>query len=189
MVSVLTRSAALAAFLVGVAEVDAQAIQGPVLSQTITEQSLSLRYEIEAAETAVDLCEANHLHAVVVIVDSRGNTKLQMVGDQGNHNFLEEARRKARTAVMMRRSTGALKEALSANPSMRIPPDLDFLVVPGGIPFRTGSEVVGAIGVAGGEPALADQCAKAGINKLSPYLLPDESGEPQLNSPPSGARR
>jgi uncharacterized protein GlcG (DUF336 family) len=153
---------------------NAQVAPDAVRTQIITEKSLSLRYEIEAATAAVDACAANHVHPIVVIVDSRGNTKLQMVGDRSNYNLLDEARRKARTAAFMHQSTAALLRALNANPSMRIPPDPEFLVIPGGAPFRAGSEVVGAIGVAGGAPDLVDSCAEAAVNKLREYLHPEE---------------
>jgi uncharacterized protein GlcG (DUF336 family) len=140
----------------------------------ITEKSISLRYEIDAAQTAVDTCALNSVRAIVVIVDTRGNTMLQMVGDRANYNLLDEARRKARTAVMTRRNTADLQKDLAANPKMRISPDPDFLVMPGGAPFRAGEEVVGAIGVAGGAPELVNSCAEAGIAKLKDYLHPQE---------------
>jgi uncharacterized protein GlcG (DUF336 family) len=155
-----------------------------VLTQVITEKSLSLRYAIEAGQAAIDACSANHLRAIAVIVDARGNTRLQMVGDRGNYNLLDEARRKARTAALMRRSTTAIQQALAANPTMRIPPDPDFLVIPGGVPFSAGSEIVGAIGIAGGSPELLNNCAQAGVDKLKEYLHPEE---PRANASRAGA--
>jgi uncharacterized protein GlcG (DUF336 family) len=154
---------------------NAQAAPDAVLSQVITEKSLSLHYEIDAANAVIDTCTQHHVHAIVVIVDNRGNTKLQMVGDRANYNLLDEARRKARTAALTRRSTAALQTSLAANPSFRIPPDPDFLLLPGGTPFRAGSEIVGAIGVSGGAPEVVDSCAQAGVDRLKQYLHPEES--------------
>jgi len=167
----------------------AQAVhaQDAVLSQTVTIKSLAMRYQIEAGEAAIGACAANQVHATVVIVDSAGNTRLQMVGDGGKYSFLEEARRKARTSAMMRQSTATLQKSLAANPAMRIPPDTDFLVIPGGVPIRAGSEVVGAIGVAGGEPQENDSCAQAGADKLKELLYPEESATtaPRPNTQPA----
>ena len=168
-----TTSAVSAALLAALKIASAQVAPDAVVTQAITEKSLALHYEIEAAEAAIDACAANHLRAIVVIVDARGNTKLQMVGDRGNYNLLDEARRKARTAALMRRSTIDLQQALAANPRMRIPPDSDFLIISGGTPIRAGSEIVAAIGVAGGAPEQMEGCAQAGADKLAPYLHPE----------------
>jgi uncharacterized protein GlcG (DUF336 family) len=177
MLYLSARSAVLAALLATLGTLKAQVAPDAVLTQVITEKSLSMRYEIEAADAAIGACAANQVHAIVVIVDARGNTKLQMVGDRGNYNLLDEARRKARTTALIRRSTATLQKALAANSNMRIPPDPDFLVIPGGVPFRAGSEIVGAIGVTGGAPELVDGCAQAGVEKLKQYLHPEEPSQ------------
>jgi uncharacterized protein GlcG (DUF336 family) len=168
------RAVASAAVVAGFSLLNAQVAPDAVLTHVITERSLSLRYEIESANAAIQTCALEHVHATVVIVDSRGNTKLQMVGDGGNYNLLDEARRKARTAVLMSRSTATLLKTLAANPNMHIPPDTDFLVVAGGVPFRAGSDMVGAIGVAGGPPEFVDGCAESAVEKLVQYLHPEE---------------
>jgi uncharacterized protein GlcG (DUF336 family) len=174
MLNRLTTSAVSAALLVALEIANAQVAPDAVVTQVISEKSLALHYEIEAAEAAIDACAANQVRAIVVIVDTRGNTKLQMVGDLGNYNLLDEARRKARTSALTRRSTAALQKSLAANQNMRIPPDTDFLVLPGGAIIRAGSEIIGAIGVAGGAPDVVDSCAQAGVEKLRPYLHPEE---------------
>jgi uncharacterized protein GlcG (DUF336 family) len=162
--------AAIAALSSALSAAGAQVAPEVVQTRLITEKSIAMRYEIEAAKAAIDACSSDHVRAVVVMVDSLGNTMLQMVGDRANYNLLDEARRKARTAAMTRRNTADLQKDLAANPKMRIPPDPDFLVMPGGAPFRAGEEVVGAIGVAGGGLEQDDKCAQTGIEEIGHLL-------------------
>jgi uncharacterized protein GlcG (DUF336 family) len=158
--------AALSSALSAAAQVAPEIVQ----TRLITEKSIAMSYEIEAAKAAIDACSLDHVRAVVVIVDSRGNTMLQMVGDRANYSLLDEARRKARTAAMTRRNTADLQKDLAANPKMRVPPDPDFLVLPGGAPFRAAQEVVAAIGVAGGGLEQDDKCAQMGIEEIRHLL-------------------
>ena len=83
MLLVFSESAVWAVLLATLGTMNAQVAPDAVITQVITEKSLSMRYEIEAAEAAIDACAANQVHATVVIVDARGNTRLQMVGDRG----------------------------------------------------------------------------------------------------------
>lgn len=178
-----------AAFVAAMSPVQAQVAPDAVLTQPVTLKSLSLKYQLEAGQAAIDACAANHVPATVVIVDSGGNVRMQMVSDDGHSSLLDEARRKAHTAASLRRSTTDLAKALATNPRMLIPPDPDTLIVGGGVPLRAGSDMVGAIGVAGGTPEENDRCAQAGVDQLNEYLHPEApaANRQRQNAQPANA--
>jgi uncharacterized protein GlcG (DUF336 family) len=137
---------------------------------TVTQKLLSEHLMVEAAQAAIDSCAANNVHVHVVIVDTAGLTRLLLIGDGSKANTIDGALRKAYTAAMMGQATAALAEKIAANPKMLLPPDPKMLYLPGGIPIRVGSDLLGAIAVGGGTPEQDAPCAQAGLDKIQ-YAL------------------
>lgn len=137
---------------------------------TLTRHVLSQRLMLEAATRALDFCTAANVHAHVVIVDAAGFTHLVIVGDGGNAQTIDGARRKAYTAAMTGTATQTIAEQLAANPKMLVPPDPMMLFLGGGLPIRLGTEVIGAIAVGGGLPEQDAKCAQAGLDRIQPEL-------------------
>jgi uncharacterized protein GlcG (DUF336 family) len=144
--------------------------------ETITIRSLTLEYQLKAANAAIGRCKAEGHPAAVVLVDDKGNVRLQMAGDHARSSDLEEARRKARTSALMHRSTASLrKDAELAG--LHTPPDPDFLIAPGGFPLSVSSQFAGAIGVADGSTSeVLDRCAEEAALVLNAATAGSEHG-------------
>jgi uncharacterized protein GlcG (DUF336 family) len=138
----------------------------------LTQKVLPLRLETDAAQAAIDACAAGNFHVSVVIVDADGNAKAMLLADGAIFTTADSARRKAYTAVMMRRATSAIQQAIAANPGAPLPGDGNpaMLFLAGGLPIRAGGEVIGAIGVGGAASEQDEKCAQAGLDKIQPYL-------------------
>ena len=87
----------------------------------------------------------------------------------GPHNTLA-AQRKAYTALSSKTPTRLFAERAASTPDAANLNTLDeLLLLGGGVPLKAGSEVIGAIGVAGAGGAANDEaCAMAAIEKLLP---------------------
>lgn len=145
-----------------------------VRTDVTTIRSLTMAYSMEAAQAALDACAATDPHVAVVIVDTAGNPRLIMVADGAKASLTENARRKGFTAATLRQVTSVEQKMVKANPTMIIPPQTLNLIEPGGVPIRAGNQVIGGIGVEGGEPMEAEKCAQAGVDKLKDDLHPQE---------------
>jgi uncharacterized protein GlcG (DUF336 family) len=137
-----------------------------------TEKVLPLRLALAAAEGAIDACAAGGFHISVVVVDAHGDAKALLLSDGAIFTTADSARRKAYTAVMMRRATSELQKQIAANPAAPPPGDgnPNMLFLAGGLPLRAGSDVVGAIGVGGAASQQDEACAQAGLDKIQASL-------------------
>jgi uncharacterized protein GlcG (DUF336 family) len=92
---------------------------------------------------------AQHRGAAVTIAitDAAGFLVLLERSDGASLASIAMAQAKARTAALYRASTKALYERVGAG--QLVPPLPDLVAAPGGVPLLAGSQVVGAIGVAG----------------------------------------
>jgi uncharacterized protein GlcG (DUF336 family) len=93
---------------------------------------------------------------------------VQRADNAGPHT-LEASRLKAYTSASAKNTTLAMMQAAQQNPAaanlVHIP---GYLLLGGGVPVKSGDEVIGAIGV-GGAPGghLDEQCAKAAIEQVA----------------------
>lgn len=145
-----------------------------VRTDVTTIRSLTMTYSMEAAQAALDACAATDPHVAVVIVDTAGNPRLIMVADGAKASLAENARRKGFTAATLRQVTSIEQKMVKANPTMIVPPQTLNLIEPGGVPIRAGNQVIGGIGVEGGDPMEAEKCAQAGVDKLKDDLQPQK---------------
>ena len=162
---------------------------GVVRTDVTTIRSLGMKYSMEAAQAALDACAVTNPHVAVVLVDTAGNIRLIMVADGADASLADNARRKGWTAVTLRQVTSVEQKMVEANPLMVVPPHSDDLIAPGGVPIRAGTQVIGGIGVEGGDPMEAEKCAQAGVEKLKEYLHPEvpAANRPRQNAQPGDA--
>ncbi|WP_426198537.1 GlcG/HbpS family heme-binding protein [Pseudomonas sp. DC3200b2] len=124
--------------------------------------------------TARQLLDAASCNAAMAALDRGGNPLLlQRAALTGPHN-LEAARLKAYTALSTKTPTRLLAERAGQNPEtanlVTVP---GLLLLGGGVPLYQGSELVGALGVAGaGGPRQDEQCAAEAAAKLGLGLHP-----------------
>ena len=159
---------------------------GVVRTDVTTIRALTMTYSVQMAQAALDTCETSDPHVAVVIVDTAGNPRLIMVADGAKASLVEAARRKGFTAAVLRQVTSVEQKMIAANPLIVIPPQTSNLIEPGGVPIRAGTQVIGGIGVEGGDPMEAEKCAQAGVNRLNETLHPEvpAGGIRKTNSEP-----
>lgn len=145
----------------------------PASAQNVlTEKNLSSALAIDAAQAALAQCVRQGYKVSVTVVDRTGQVRVLLRGDDARPHTMDSSRRKAYTAFTMRNSTAALGDGLKSNPGntplFTLP---DLLPLAGGLPIKSGDEVIGGIGV-GGAPSgnLDEGCAGAGIEKIKGRL-------------------
>ncbi len=136
------------------------------------ERNMSLALASELASTAVASCQAAGYAVTATVVDRAGGVRAVQRADHAGPHTLEASRLKAYTAASARNTTLAMMLAAQQNPAaanlVHIP---GYLLLGGGVPVKSGDEVIGAIGV-GGAPGghLDEQCAKAALDQLAGEL-------------------
>jgi len=114
------------------------------------------------------LVDAATCTAAFAALDRGGNPLLiQRDLQTGPHNA-DAAQRKAYTALSTKTPTRLLAQRAAQNPeTANLASVSQLLLLGGGIPLYAGSELVGALGVAGaGGPAQDEQCALDAANTL-----------------------
>lgn len=132
------------------------------------ERTLSAGLAAEAAMAAVEACAARGHRVTAAVVDRGGVLRALLRADGAGVHTVSAARAKAYTSATMQTSTAQILETVRSNPgAARVPDTEGFLVVGGGLPIRSGEDVVAAIGVAGAPGGhLDEQCAEAGISRI-----------------------
>jgi uncharacterized protein GlcG (DUF336 family) len=146
-------------------------LSSPVHAQLLTHRDLSLAVAKTIAETAIASCEAHGYHVSAVVVDRAGETVVALRGDNASPHTMENARRKAYTAMSFRTSTtDYAKRFASDNPVVRQQVTLpNVIAIPGGLPIKVGDEGIGGIGVSG-SPGVDEPCVQAGLDKVADQL-------------------
>jgi uncharacterized protein GlcG (DUF336 family) len=135
-----------------------------------------LSYDIarRAAEAVLDAARAEGARVCAVVVNRSGITKVLLADDGVGPIGIETARRKAYSAAVTGMSTAAFA-ALAADPVMTAAPphlvDGQLLPVPGGHPVVVDDgEVIGGIGVGGGDGPADDRLAADALKAIAALL-------------------
>lgn len=137
-----------------------------------TERTVTLELANQIAAAAVAACSERGYAVTATVVDRAGSVRAVQRADAAGPHTLAASQAKAYTSASARNNTQAMMEAAQKNPAaanlVHIP---GFLLLGGGVPIRSGNEVVGAVGV-GGAPGghLDEQCAVAALDKSSAAL-------------------
>jgi glc operon protein GlcG len=121
----------------------------------------------KAAAAAIAEGKKNGWTVAVAIVDT-GGTLIYFERIDGTQNGSSTvAQDKARTSAAFKRPTKMLEDAVKAGNSqfLKLP---GALPIEGGLPILVDGKIVGAIGVSGATSAQDGQCAKAGVDTISP---------------------
>src|SRR3954454_23729302 len=123
------------------------------------------------AREAVESCRAMGYAVSAVVVDRDGETVVAIRGDDAAPHTMENARRKAYTAVSFRVSTAEYaKRFAEDSPVVRQQVTLPGVIaIPGGLPIRASEEVIGGVG-ASGSPGVDEPCVQAGLDKAADQL-------------------
>jgi len=109
----------------------------------------------------------NNWAVVISIIDSGGNIVMLHRRDDVQLSSIEIAQGKAKTALMFKRPSKALDDAISSGGTgLRFLALKDIVPLEGGIPIVIDGKIVGAIGVSGVLSAQDAQIARAGLDAL-----------------------
>jgi uncharacterized protein GlcG (DUF336 family) len=146
-------------------------LASPAYAQLLTHRDLSYSIAREIAETAVASCATKGYRVSAVVVDRAGEVIVALRGDNASPHTMENARRKAYTALSFRISTTEYaKRFASDNPVVRQQVTLPSVIaIPGGLPIKVGNDVIGGAGVSG-SPGVDEPCVQAGLDKVADQL-------------------
>lgn len=143
----------------------------PAHAQLLTRHDLSYAMAKTIAEGALESCGAKGYPVAVVVLDRGGEILVMLRADGASAASLENARRKAYTALTYHTPTSEYaKRYASGNPVIHQQVTLPGIIaIPGGLPIKAGTEQVGAAGVSG-SPGVDEPCTQAGIDKVADQL-------------------
>ena len=126
---------------------------------------------IENARKVMNAAEAeaskNNWAVVIAIIDSGGNIVMLHRGDDVQLSSIEVAQGKAKTALMYKRPSKVLGDAIAGGgPGLRFLALKDIVPLEGGVPIVLDGKIVGAIGVSGVLSSQDSQVARAGVDGL-----------------------
>jgi uncharacterized protein GlcG (DUF336 family) len=155
----------------GFAIAAACALAAPARAAIIMHKDLSLSVARDIAEGAVAACAEKGYAVSAVVVDRDGETIVEMRGDDAAPHTMENARRKAYTAMTFKQPTAEYAKKLQdpnsvAHQQVTLP---NVIAIPGGQPIKIDNTVVGGVG-ASGSPGVDDDCVNAALDKVKDLL-------------------
>ena len=137
----------------------------------IMHKDLSLDLAKTIAEGAIAACNAKGYGTSAVVVDRDGETIVAMRADTASPHTMENARRKAYTAMTFKQPTAEyakklLDPASVAHQQVTLP---NVIAIPGGQPIKSGNDVIGGVGMSG-SPGVDDECVNSGLEKVKDQL-------------------
>jgi len=146
-------------------------LAGPAQAQLLTHRDLSYPVARTIAEEAIASCGAKGYAVSAVVVDRAGEVMVAMRADGAGPHTMENARRKAYTALSFRTATSDYaKRYADNNPVVRQQVTLpNVIAIPGGLPVKVGEDVIGGVGVSG-SPGVDEPCVQAGLDKVADQL-------------------
>jgi uncharacterized protein GlcG (DUF336 family) len=164
------RAGACAGICIGLGAISGLVI-GPARAELLAHRDLPYAVALIIAEGAVESCAAQGYAESAVVVDRDGETIVAIRGDNAGPHTMENARRKAYTALSFRTSTTEYaKRFADNNPVVHQQVTLPSVIaIPGGLPIKVGNDVIGGVG-ASGSPGVDEPCVKAGLDKVTDQL-------------------
>jgi uncharacterized protein GlcG (DUF336 family) len=143
----------------------------PVRADMLVHHDLPYAVALTIAQASVESCVAKGYPESAVVVDRDGATIVAIRGDNAAAHTMENARRKAYTAMAFKVSTtDYAKRYADNNPVVRQQVTLpNVIAIPGGLPIKVGNEVVGGVG-ASGSPGVDEPCVQDGLDKVADQL-------------------
>ena len=139
-------------------------------AQLVERKDLSYAMALSIATGAMDACSARGYPAGVVVLDRGGNPIVSIRGDNAGLHTVENARRKAYTALTFKMPSHKFVEELKTRPVRREQTNLSGVIaIGGGVPIKVGKDVIGAVGLSG-SPGFDEECVDAGLEKVKQYL-------------------
>lgn len=153
------------------------ATASPVFAQEprpIMQKQLSLDLANALANATLQSCRKAGFRIAVSVVDRAGQARAMLRDDLSQPHTEDTAFRKAYSALIFGRTTSETNKLLADNPSAstaNLKHVTHVLLAGGGVPVRSGDEVIGAIGVSGARGGDKDEaCAYDALKALEANL-------------------
>ncbi len=141
-------------------------LAAPASAQLIDHKDLSQPTALTIAQGALDDCKAKGYPVSVVVVDRDGETIVMLRGDGAGPHTVENARRKAYTALTFKTTTEEFAKLMETNPVRRQQATLPGVIgIPGGVPVKIGNDTIAGVGLSG-SPGVDEPCVRAGLAKV-----------------------
>lgn len=146
-------------------------LAGPARAELLTHHDLPYEVALTIAKGAIESCAAKGYPESAVVVDRDGETVVAIRGDNAAPHTVENARRKAYTAMSFRMpTTEYAKRFADNNPVVRQQVTLpNVIAISGGLPIKVGEEIVGGVG-ASGSPGGDEPCVQVGLDEVVDQL-------------------
>ena len=147
------------------------AVSSPADAQLLNRKDLSYAVAKTIAEASVESCQSHGYKVSAVVVNRAGETIIALRDDDSGRHTLENARRKAYTAMTFRQPTTAYAKKFAANdPTVLQQVTLpNIIAIGGGLPIKVGEDVIGGAGVSR-SPGVDGGCVQAGLDKVADQL-------------------
>jgi len=135
-------------------------------------KALTLALAKRIAAAAEEVANKNNWNMFIAIVDDGGNLMYLERMDESQLGSLDVSIAKARCALLFKRPTKALEDAVAGGRAvvMTLP---NAVPVEGGLPLTAYGKIVGAIGISGATSPQDGIVAKAGADELEKILRGD----------------
>jgi uncharacterized protein GlcG (DUF336 family) len=145
-------------------------IAAPAGAQLIQRKDLSYGIAKAVAENALEACKARGYAVSAVVVDRAGLTVVSLRADGASPHTMENARRKAYTAMTFKMTTADFIKRMATEPVRREQTTLpNVIAIDGGVPIKAGNDVIGGVGLSG-SPGVDTECVMAGMEKVKDQL-------------------
>lgn len=145
-------------------------LAAPASAQLIERKDLSFPMALTIAQGALEDCKARGYATSVVVVDRDGVTMIVLRGDGAGPHTVENARRKAYTALTFKSTSEDFAKAMENNPVRRQQATLPGVIgIPGGVPVKVGNDTIAGVGLSG-SPGVDEPCVRAGLAKVADQL-------------------
>jgi uncharacterized protein GlcG (DUF336 family) len=145
-------------------------LAAPAQAQLLEHKDLSYAMAVAIAQGALEDCKAKGYAVSVVVVDRDGETAVMLRGDGAGPHTMENARRKAYTALTFKMTSEDFAKAMETNPVRRQQATLPGVIgIPGGVPVKVGNDTIAGIGLSG-SPGVDEPCVRAGLAKVQDQL-------------------
>ena len=142
----------------------------------VTERSISVNAALDMASAALEACRKHGSVVTITVLDRADRTVVIVRDDGASPHSVEHSLRKAHTALTYDMPSSEYGKRAAAGSGSAGPLHLaNITTAAGGLPIRSGTTLVGAIGISGtpgakGGGAADEACAQAGIDRITKGL-------------------
>jgi uncharacterized protein GlcG (DUF336 family) len=145
-------------------------LTAPASAQLITHKDMSYPMALAIAQGALEDCKARGYAVSVVVVDRGGANIVTLRADGASPHTMENARRKAYTALTFKATTEEFAKRMQTEHVRQQQATLPGIIgIPGGVPVKVGNDTIAGVGLSG-SPGVDEPCVRAGLAKVEDQL-------------------